>query len=52
MTRINTELPPPENVEAVLSYSGDCVRAPIKKIYLAFMTGANNVSHYNDETTR
>ena len=52
VTRINTEMTDIENVEAVLSYSGDCVRAPIKKIYLAFMTGANNVSHYNDETTR
>lgn len=41
-----------ENVKAVLSYSGDSIRAPIKKIYLAFMTGENNVSHYNDETTR
>lgn len=41
-----------ENVEAVLSYSGDSVRAPIKKIYLAFMTGENTVSHYNDKTTK
>ena len=41
-----------EGVEAVLSYSGSRVRAPIKKTYLSFMTGENNVSHYYDETEK
>ena len=52
VSKINGEMTDIENVEAVLSYSGSCIRAPIKKIYLSFMTGENNVSHYYDDTEK
>lgn len=50
--KINNEMADIENIEAVLSYSGSCVRSPIKKTYLSFMTGENHVSHYYDETEK
>ena len=52
VTKINTDMTDIENIEAVLSYTGSKIRAPIKKIYLSFMTGENNVSHYYDETEK
>lgn len=47
--KINGQMTDIENVEAVLSHSGAEIRAPIKKIYLAFLTSGNNVSYFSDE---
>lgn len=47
--KINSQMSDIENVEAVLSHSGEKIRAPIQKIYLAFLTTGNNVSYFSDE---